>query len=148
MTFRTYIIIRYQLPKFVMPSYVMAFGYCSLDAISAGHREWTKENDKHIEKMHSTRGREVNAALAAFDTLLWQTFASVLIPGGVINMVVRVSRFTVGKTALSPAIQKWLPTGVGIGSIPLIIHPIDSLVDYAMDNSTRKWMFPEKKKVD
>lgn len=82
------------------------------------------------------------------DKLYIIAFASVLIPGGVINLIVRASRFSVAKTTLSPLFQKWLPTGVGIGSIPLIIHPIDSFVDFAMDNTTRKIMFPEKNKEE
>ena len=46
----------------------MAFGYCSMDAISAGHREWTKENNANTSSTP-----EMNAALSAFDTLLWQS---------------------------------------------------------------------------
>ena len=75
----------------------------------------------------------------------FQAFASVLIPGGTINLIVRASRLAVTKTALSQTLKKWIPTGVGISSIPLIIHPIDTFVDVALDNTTRKWMFPEKR---
>jgi len=88
----------------------------------------------------------VNAALASFDTLLWQTFASVLIPGGTINLIVRASRFAVARTAFPATVTKWLPTGVGIASIPVIIHPIDHFVDFALDNSIRPYMFPDKEK--
>ena len=75
----------------------------------------------------------------------FQAFASVLIPGGTINLIVRASRLAVTKTALSQTLKKWIPTGVGISSITLIIHPIDTFVDVALDNTTRKWMFPEKR---
>lgn len=76
---------------------------------------------------------------------IMKAFASVLIPGGIINVIVRVSRFAVTNTALSKTLKKWIPTGVGISSIPIIIHPIDTFVDVALDNTTRKWMFSEKK---
>uniref|UniRef100_A0A7S2UT13 Mitochondrial fission process protein 1 n=1 Tax=Attheya septentrionalis TaxID=420275 RepID=A0A7S2UT13_9STRA len=130
---------RYQFPKIVAPSYMLAFGYCFLDSASTGYDEWNKEDNGKSE-----RSREVRTALATFDTLLWQTFASVTIPGATINMIVRASRFAVSRVALPVTIVKWLPTAIGIGSIPLIIHPIDDLVDYSMDNSIRKWMKEEE----
>merc|ERR1719491_338143 len=69
---------RYQFPKLVAPTYVLAFGYCGLDSISSGYREWNneKENDRD-----GGSTRESRAVVAAFDTLLWQTLASVMIPG-------------------------------------------------------------------
>jgi len=134
---------RYQFPRFVIPSYVMAFGYCGLDALSTGHREWTR-----IEKSagENTKSREFNAARATLDTLLWQTFASVLIPGGTINIIVRSVRFAMARTAFPSTIRTWLPTAAGITSIPFIIHPIDDFVDFAMDNTSRKIMFDGKEK--
>lgn len=77
--------------------------------------------------------------------MLWNTtllaLASVAIPGGVINMVVKASRFAVARSVGLPAIiTKWLPTASGLGSIPFIITPIDNAVDFALDNSTRKYL--------
>jgi hypothetical protein len=67
--------------------------------------------------------------------------ASVAIPGGVINMIVRSARFAVARSVGLPAVvSKWLPTATGLGSIPVIITPIDNLVDFALDNTTRKLM--------
>lgn len=67
-----------------------------------------------------------------------QGLASVAIPGGVINMIVRTARFAVGRSVGLPAsVSTWLPTAVGLASIPMIITPIDNLVDYALDNTTR-----------
>ena len=34
--------------------------------------------------------------------------------------------------------RKWITTGIGLGVIPFIVHPIDSLVHGIMDNTTRK----------
>ena len=36
--------------------------------------------------------------------------------------------------------RKWATTGIGLGVIPFIVHPIDSLVHYGMDNTTRVWI--------
>ncbi len=45
-----------------------------------------QEDDNNTnEPMKDTRSKEVRAAIAGFDTLLWQGLASVMIPGGVIN---------------------------------------------------------------
>lgn len=89
--------------------------------------------------------------------------ASVVIPGFTINRVVRNSRVPrhrtipfshshcTGKQVAastfaaqrmipnSPVLRRWAPTAIGLSVIPLIIHPIDHLVDTAMDSTTRKW---------
>lgn len=44
------------------------------------------------------------------------------------------------KRLLSKAPRKWAPTVVGLGIIPLIIHPIDDAVTWAMDLSVRRWL--------
>uniref|UniRef100_A0A7S0GDD7 Mitochondrial fission process protein 1 n=1 Tax=Proboscia inermis TaxID=420281 RepID=A0A7S0GDD7_9STRA len=80
-----------------------------------------------------------NAVIATLDTLLWQTLASVMIPGAVINMVVKTSRFAIAHTKPPPSpVTIWIPTVCGLASIPLIIHPIDNAVDFMLDRSTRK----------
>ena len=33
--------------------------------------------------------------------------------------------------------RKWATTGLGLGVIPFIVHPIDSFVHLVMDNTTR-----------
>ena len=66
------------------------------------------------------------------------------IPGGVINVIVRSARFTMARSVGLPAmVSKWAPTACGLGSIPFIIHPIDNLVDFALDNTTRKLLMEE-----
>ena len=75
----------------------------------------------------------------AFDTIMWQTFASVFVPGFTINRVVKACGYGLknyGKS-LPPPLVRWLPTAVGIGIIPFIIHPIDDLVHFVMDKSIR-----------
>jgi hypothetical protein len=34
--------------------------------------------------------------------------------------------------------RKWMVTGIGLGVIPFIVHPIDNGVHVVMDNTTRK----------
>ena len=60
---------RYQYPKFVGPSYGIAFCYCALDAATSGYNTWAEEGNT---EQTTGRSKGVKAGLAAFDTLLWQ----------------------------------------------------------------------------
>jgi fission process protein 1 len=83
-------------------------------------------------------------AVNAFDTLLWQVLASVMLLGATINAIVKACRFAVSRTSLLPvALAAWMPTGVGLASIPIIIKPIDNAVDYLLENTTRHWIAEE-----
>lgn len=79
---------------------------------------------------------------AAVDTLLWQTFASVLVPGLTINRVCAVSLLALAKGAprIPLIARKWTTTVIGLAIIPFIVHPIDGLVHYGMDHSVRKYL--------
>lgn len=67
-------------------------------------------------------------------------FASVLIPGGTINLIVRATRFGMMRsTVMSMSLKKWAPTVSGLFSIPFIVHPIDNFVDAVMDSTVRSW---------
>ncbi|RLN51994.1 hypothetical protein BBJ28_00016594 [Nothophytophthora sp. Chile5] len=136
-------------PRLVVPSYCVAFGYVLGDTYDKA----AKAHAKAVAASFSTRKRNAVIADATIDTLAWQTLASVAIPGFTINRVVGQGAagtrkckmttngsFAVQRTAKnSPVLRRWLPTAIGLGVIPLIIHPIDSLVDMAMDRSVRKW---------
>ena len=133
---------RYQFPRIVTPSYVIAFGYCFMDAATTGYNTWTSY-DKSSSQSQSNRSREAQTVVATLDTLLWQTFASVMIPGYTINMLVKASRFAVSRTTTLPIfVATWLPTGVGLASIPFIVVPIDDTVDFVLDKTVRLWVAP------
>ena len=77
------------------------------------------------------------------DVLVWQTLASVLIPGKVINVVTAFSTKAVSNLTLpkrNTALARYLPTAIGLACIPLIIKPIDHAVDAAMDASLRPYV--------
>jgi fission process protein 1 len=84
---------------------------------------------------HSLRRQQ--ATVEFIDCLTWQTAASVAVPGFAINRLVFFSGLLTKNLAYGPA-RRWLPTLIGLGAIPLIIHPIDHGVHYVMDNSVRK----------
>jgi mitochondrial fission process protein 1 len=152
---------RYQLPRFVLPSYVIALSYCLGDAFCTGYRSCFKDvpSINHRNEKHSTQEteRRKQALYQALDALAWQTAASVVLPGAVIHIVVKLTRaMVISATSSSTAavataavnstwskgpalVREWTPTLAGLASIPWIISPIDQSVDFAMDHTTRKW---------
>ncbi|KAL3816522.1 hypothetical protein ACHAXA_001915 [Cyclostephanos tholiformis] len=54
--------------RLVVPSYLIAFGYCVADAMSAGYRVMSE--DDNIKR--SEESKSVQACIAGIDTLLWQ----------------------------------------------------------------------------
>lgn len=117
-------------PKYVVPSYVVAFGYVGCDTIS-------KTRSKYAEC-----GCITKAAKTGLDAFLWQTLASVLIPGYTIRVVATSASYGFNtpqaQKLFSPRVVKWSPTMIGLAAIPFIIHPIDHFVDVLMDNTVRK----------
>ncbi len=83
--------------------------------------------------------------IAAADTLIWQTLASVAIPGFTINRLCKFSFFLLSKSkGLSLPMRKWTTTAIGLASIPFIVKPIDHGVHYIMDKTIRKMVNPEE----
>ena len=73
---------------------------------------------------------KTNPSAAVLDTLIWQGLASVVIPGFTINRICALTRLLllsqpVVRMRRPAALQKWVVMAVGLGSIPLIIEPID-----------------------
>merc|ERR1740124_140888 len=131
---------RFQFPRFVKPSYAVSFGYCFMDSVYNGYRTWTTFDNTPTKL--GARSKEFQTIVAMGDTLLWQTLASVLIPGAAINLIVKATRMAVSRSPLviPSLVVTWLPTSVGLSSIPFIIQPIDHGVDYFLDSSIRAWM--------
>ena len=140
---------RYQFPRLVLPSYAVSFGYCLADAASTGYGAYSRRNKGDPGSDDNDDDWRLHAAATgAFDTLLWQSLASVMIPGATINAIVRAARFAVPRlspaVALPVAVAKWLPTATGLGSIPLIVRPIDHGVDHLLDNTARQFYKVER----
>ncbi|KAL0275233.1 UNVERIFIED_CONTAM: hypothetical protein PYX00_003156 [Menopon gallinae] len=118
-------------PKiFVHASYCLAFAYVFGDA-----------GDKAI-KAHRAEKATSNYSVAkvakvGFDALAWQSLASVIIPGFVINRICAFSYFALCRLKARKDVAKWTTTAIGLSSIPFIIHPIDTGVDIAFDKTIR-----------
>ncbi|CAG9770155.1 unnamed protein product [Ceutorhynchus assimilis] len=79
-------------------------------------------------------------AYTTADTLIWQLLASVAIPGFTVNRICALSNYAIKKSEILPKnYRKWLVTTIGLTAIPFIIKPIDKFVDFAMDESLRKF---------
>lgn len=77
----------------------------------------------------------------AGDVFVWQMLASVIIPGFVINRVTWGAGILAKRSHKLPSVaRKWLPTCIGLATIPFIIRPIDNAVDHAMDRTYRKYV--------
>jgi len=79
------------------------------------------------------------------DKAIWHTFASMLLPAFTIHTIVHQSgnlfKKIFGKTS---KLGVWLPVALGLCSIPFIIHPLDHLTDYVMDNTLREYVYKGK----
>lgn len=118
----------------VHATYGVAVGYVLADTADKA----TKRHKLPESEGGGTRG----ALIASGDTLIWQMLASVIVPGFTINRICWGSSKILKATKLKgahPAV-KFIPTIVGLASIPLIIHPIDSAIDTLMDNTYRKYV--------
>ena len=104
---------RYIVPKFVKPSYGIAFAYVCADT-----------QDKYSKKLVSTNDSKA-AMKTGVDCFIWQILASVLVPGKVVHSVVATTKWAKQSMKLTPMVHKWIPTFMGLGSIPFIVHPID-----------------------
>ena len=117
--------------RWVKASYGVASAYVLADTV---------DKAKKMSKEPNADGSKI--AIAAFDTLVWQAFASVIVPGFLINRICAFSLLGLARTmpGVAENARKWAVTGLGLGVIPFIVHPIDSLVHNVMDNTTRKYI--------
>lgn len=119
--------------KWVNLSYGIASAYVVADTIDKSQKTYKIPCD-------NAQQRRRNVMVAAADTLVWQSFASVIIPGFTINRICAASLLILKKTTKLPSTtRKWITTAIGLSSIPFIVKPIDHMVDYAMDRTFRVW---------
>ncbi|XP_047910794.1 mitochondrial fission process protein 1 [Anser cygnoides] len=115
----------------VWASYGVATAYVTADAIDKGR----KAAAAHAHDP----GKATRVGVAVADTFVWQSLASVAIPGFTINRLCAASLALLGSLTRWPLpVRKWATTALGLAAIPVIITPIDRTVDFLMDSSLRK----------
>ncbi|RNA00787.1 mitochondrial fission process 1 [Brachionus plicatilis] len=120
----------------VRATYGVSFGYVFMDVIDKGKKTFVKEK-KLSESGVEKESPVIKTAKIATDCLVWQSFASVIIPGFTINRICKLSSFILQKNGAALRTNKILSTIIGLGSIPLIIHPIDHACHKVMDKTIR-----------
>ena len=95
---------------------------------------------------------QAKAAAGVFvDTVTWQLLASVAIPGFTIHQIVALATAAVAAATgeggplaeavagagLGPDVLAAVPTFVGLGTIPFIVHPIDAAVHWGLNRTLR-----------
>ncbi|XP_025932398.1 mitochondrial fission process protein 1 [Apteryx rowi] len=115
----------------VWASYGVATVYVTADAIDKGKKA-------AVAHAHNP-GKTTQVGVAVVDTFVWQSLASVAIPGFTINRICAASLYLLGSLTRWPLpIRKWTTTALGLSAIPFIVKPIDRTVDFLMDSSVRK----------
>lgn len=80
--------------------------------------------------------RTTRVGVAVVDTFVWQSLASVAIPGFTINRLCAASLALLGALTRWPLpLRRWATTALGLAAIPFIITPIDR---YGGDAGTRR----------
>ncbi|NXB68492.1 MTFP1 protein, partial [Struthidea cinerea] len=136
----------------VWASYGVATAYVTADAIDKGRKAATvSATPPHppgrslltlpltpvSPQAHAQDPTRVGVAVV--DTFVWQSLASVAIPGFTINRLCAASLALLGSLTRWPLpVRRWTTTALGLAAIPLIITPIDRTVDFLMDSSLRK----------
>ena len=117
---------RYMYPRLVAPSYVLAFSYVFADTQDKATKQYRSDGQQMTKRL----------VTSSLDCLIWQTLASVLIPGFVIHKVVKATTWAT-KGRFGPK-GNLIPVFVGLFTIPFIVKPIDHGVDLLMDHTYRK----------
>jgi mitochondrial fission process protein 1 len=116
--------------SFVIFTYVVEFGYFIGDTIHKGHKAYndpTKVDNKglHVIKQSSY-------------TILWQFFATCLIPPLCINIVVGRTHNMLVNRNFNPKLIRYLPLSIGLAMIPLFNIYVDPVVGDVLDHFFEK----------
>uniref|UniRef100_A0A1B6L1G4 Mitochondrial fission process protein 1 n=1 Tax=Graphocephala atropunctata TaxID=36148 RepID=A0A1B6L1G4_9HEMI len=81
--------------------------------------------------------RNSNAVLKAADALIWQSLASVLVPGLAIEWIAKGSVMLMQNLKVSKPMGRYVPMGMVLLSMPLFGESIDRMVDMVLNHTTR-----------
>ncbi|KAG8282691.1 mitochondrial fission process protein 1-like [Homalodisca vitripennis] len=81
--------------------------------------------------------RRFNPILKAADALIWQSLATILIPGFVVELAAKGSGMLVHHLQVSKPMSRYIPLGMVLMAMPIFGDSIDRTVDLVLDNTTR-----------
>lgn len=139
----------------VIFSYILTFSYVFADAVSKGWKYADLNKEKFSDRSNPA------GPLALFDTLGFQTIASVFFPGFIINRWVTLCAYLdfhqldlpaymhsigvdsielAGISMTSSDIAGAVPTALGLSLIPFIVKPLDELTEFILDHTIRLYI--------
>lgn len=140
----------------VNTAYALSIGYVCADT---GFHTYNVHNE--LKKQNLSNDQIIKQTAINFcDKAVWHTFASMVLPAVTVHAVVKYSGKTLNygfnrssymTTKHITSIGKYSRIGsvfMGLISIPIIIHPLDHLTDYLMDNTIRKFYNEKLVKLD
>ena len=114
--------------------YGISFGYVGVDITISTVEEYQKSKNRPDQNKR--------AMIKCIDQSSFHSMASLLFPSIAIHSVVKYTdkglNLAVARGLKLPGFARFLPSILGIASIPFIIHPLDELADLVMDNTLRK----------
>jgi len=110
-------------------TYFGAIAYILADTVDKGMKGAAVPGDDSMAR----------GTLGALDTFFWQMLASVIFPSFCINRLVTLL-FSLQQGDIPMIIKEaeFLPTIVGLVSIPLLVTPLDSLAHFTLNKSFRR----------
>lgn len=120
-------------------TYGVACAYVGCDAADKSFSEFNKASSGSGDDEERRRRRR--SLSAACDALVWQSLATVIVPGLTINRLCWLSRLMLYKAFRLPYnSSKYISVAVGLAAIPFIVKPIDNAVDHCLDLTLRPWL--------
>lgn len=113
-------------PALIKSLYGLSIAYVSFDTIV---------HTMHVQQ--KTKNNKI-AAINFMDRAAWHTGASMVFPAVTIHGIVKLTNKVITKNFSNMKWLRFMPACAGLISIPFIIHPLDHLMDFLMDNSMRK----------
>lgn len=81
---------------------------------------------------------KISSLATAGDVFLWQLLATFVLPGAVCNRVSWATAYLMRGSSLKGSPRLYAPTAAALLVMPLIVWPIDNLVDSVLDQTYRK----------
>eukprot|EP01129_Flabellula_baltica_P001937 TRINITY_DN11829_c0_g1_i1.p1 TRINITY_DN11829_c0_g1~~TRINITY_DN11829_c0_g1_i1.p1 ORF type:complete len:192 (+),score=11.86 TRINITY_DN11829_c0_g1_i1:350-925(+) len=122
-------------PWMVKTAYALSFAYVLADTGLKMSEEYEIEKDTK------------RTVLTGAYMMVFHGLASLYLPAVMIHSIVKYSKLMLLKwkwSASRPPVRGWVPSLIGLASIPLIVAPIDYGVEYALEKSLYPLFFGEE----
>jgi len=117
-----------------------------IDEFMAAYDRADAEITDLVEAWQAQQGGSSNplenpSLVGAADAFIWQSIASVALPGFTINRFVTLAEEACAGQAAGNPVAEYFPTVLGLCMIPVICKPLDVLADLGLDATLRPLLF-------